>query len=241
MSQYYLSLVFPAFNETERLPGTLEKSVGYLKGAGYTFEIIVVDDGSSDGTSDAARSHMEGKGIDFRIITLEENRGKGYAVKAGIESAKGEIVFFSDSDLSTPIEELEKLLPFFERGWDIVIGSRGMRESDHRVRQPLYRELSGRFFNVWVRLLALPGIMDTQCGFKGFSRKTIEPITSRQRLFGFAFDVEILFIASRLGYSIKEVPVTWRDDRRTKIKLFRDALGMFLDILKIRFMHGNLV
>lgn len=237
MSRPYLSLVFPAFNEAERLPRTLDRCVEYLRGRGYSFEIIVVDDGSVDGTSEVARGCMEGKDVDFRVIRFETNRGKGHVVKSGLLEAKGDVLFFSDADLSTPIEELEKMLPLFAEGWDVVIGSRGLSDSDIRRRQPAHRGIAGRVFNVLVQLLVLPGIRDTQCGFKGFARKTIEPITSVQRVLGFAFDVEMLLIARRLGYSIKEVPVIWHDDGRSKIRLFRDGLGMFLDLLKIKFFY----
>lgn len=239
MSGIYLSLVFPAYNEELRLPRSLEKTVAYLKRQSYSSEIIVVDDGSSDRTADGARSVLDPSGIPFKVISLDTNRGKGFAVKTGMEAAAGEYVFFSDSDLSTPIEELERLLPLLEKEYDVAIGSRGMKESKLEVRQPFLREYGGRSLNLLVQLIAMPGIKDTQCGFKGFRAVAAKQITSRQKLSGYSFDVEILYIARKLGMKIAEVPITWRNDPATKVSAVREGIKIVIDSFRIRKEHGK--
>jgi dolichyl-phosphate beta-glucosyltransferase len=229
-----LSVVIPAYNEEERLGPTLERILGYLSGCGYPFEVIVVDDGSTDGTAAAARRVSEGRGI-VRLVSNETNRGKGFSVRRGVEEARGEYILFSDADLSTPIEELRRLFPaILEEGCDIAIGSRAVRGSDVRVHQPWYRELMGKIFNKIVRLVAVRGVKDTQCGFKLFRGAVARELFAVQRVEGFSFDVEALYLARKAGRRIAEVPVTWYNSPRSRVRIVGDPARMFLDVLRIR-------
>jgi dolichyl-phosphate beta-glucosyltransferase len=223
----FLSVVVPAYNEESRLAPTLDRIRQYLTGRDYSAEIIVVDNGSSDGTAALARR----AGVS---VLSEPRRGKGAAVRTGVLAAGGELILFSDADLSTPIEELEKLLAALEAGHDIAIGSRGLPDSKLPVRQPWYRELVGRAGNVLVRLVAVRGIADTQCGFKLFSRSAARRLFEAQRTTGIAFDMEILFLAQRLGLKIAEVPVTWIDNPDSRISRVWDSLDALKDLLRIR-------
>jgi dolichyl-phosphate beta-glucosyltransferase len=233
----FLTIIFPAFNEEDRLPASLIETAAYLCTCDYTWEIIVVDDGSSDGTVDAASEVLQRANASGRIIKLERNRGKGAAVNAGFRAANGHIVFFSDADLSTPIEELGRMLPMFDQGYDIVIGSRALPNSKVERHQPFYRENAGRIFNVFVQWLVFPGIKDTQCGFKGFRAAAIAPLLDMQTIDGFAFDVELLLLARKAGLKIAEAPVRWLNDEASKVGLLSDSLRMFLDLLRIRWRH----
>ncbi|MFN7016101.1 MAG: dolichyl-phosphate beta-glucosyltransferase [Fimbriimonadales bacterium] len=228
-----LSVVIPAYNEETRIERTLQRIVEYLNGRGETYEILVVSDGSTDATESLvqrfAATHPQ-----VQLLAYQPNRGKGYAVRYGILRARGERVLFSDADLATPIEELEKLEPYLDRGYSIAIGSRPLRESQLVVRQPFYREIAGRLFNKVVQLLAVRGIHDTQCGFKLFTRKAAYDIFSRCRLDGFSFDFESLFYAQRLGYPIAEVPIRWMHQEGSKVRLLRDGLRMLRDLVCLR-------
>ena len=218
-------MVIPAYNEGRRLPPTLEKIQRYLSGRPY--EIVVVDDGSSDDT--AARAAAAG----VTVLSNEGNRGKGYSVRRGMLQARGDRRLMTDADLSTPIEELDRLMKKMDEGYDVVIASRALPESNVEVRQPWYRENSGRLFNFCVRLVALPGLQDTQCGFKLFRAEAAEKAFAPSRLDGFSFDVEALFIARRRGFRIAEVPVTWRNDEATRVGTFKGAVA-FADLARIR-------
>jgi len=237
MSTPDISIVFPAYNEKNRLPRSLRLTKEFMSGTGHSFEIIVVDDGSTDGTPEYAREALASSGVDLRVLRHETNRGKGQAVRTGIDAATGKYVLFSDADLSTPIEELPGLLSHVDDGFDIAIGSRALDRERVEVRQAAGRDYSGRLFNVLVQALLLPGIHDTQCGFKLFVREIIPELTSRQKITGFSFDVELLWIARKLGFSIKEVPVRWLNDPETKVKFFSDGPKMILDLLRIRLIH----
>ena len=229
----YVSLVIPAYNEEARLPETLARMQAFLASSGMSFEILVVDDGSVDGT--AAVAEKAGvNGTPLRLLANEVNRGKGASVRRGMLEARGHYVFYADADLSTPIEEIRPLLAELEGGCDVVIGSRGLRDSRLEVRQPWHRETMGRLFNLAVRVLVLPGLHDTQCGFKGFRREVSGDIFRRQRLERFAFDVEVLHIARRRGYRILEVPIRWRDSPRSKVHVLKDSSRMLLDLFRIR-------
>ncbi len=228
-----LSVVIPAYNEEERLPGTLEKVASYLSSRGREFEILVVDDGSTDGTAEVALSFSSR--VPLRVLRNERNRGKGYSVRRGMLEARGELRLFTDADLSTPIEELPKLeRAILEEGFDVAIASRGLPQSKLVVRQPLWREMLGRAFNLYIQALLLPGIWDTQCGFKLFTAEAAEEVFRRTTLEGFGFDFEALYIAKKLGFKIKEVPVTWVHSPKTKVKVLRDGISMGLDALKVR-------
>lgn len=228
-----LSIVIPAYNEEKRIVKTLNRIVEYMDNKDY--EILVVNDGSKDKTVEVVEEVKEAVNNKVRIINNPGNKGKGYSVKNGMLYAKGDLLLFSDADLSTPIEELEKLLPFVEWRYGVVIGSRALKESDVKVHQPFYRELMGKFFNKIVRLLAVKGIRDTQCGFKLFTREAADKVFKLQKLDGFSFDVEILYLAKKLGFKIKEVPIIWVNDEETKVSSIKDSAKMFLDVLKIKF------
>jgi dolichyl-phosphate beta-glucosyltransferase len=222
-----LSVVIPAFNEAQRLPPTLEKIQRHLAGRPQEFEILVVDDGSADATAEvAARAGAT-------VLRNEGNRGKGYSVRRGMLHAKGARRLMTDADLSTPIEELERLMACMDEGYDVVIASRAMAGSRVEVRQPWYRENLGRAFNLVVRALVLPGLQDTQCGFKLFTAAAARDAFAASRLDGFSFDVEALVAARRRGYRIAELPVTWRNDEATRVGMVRGGLA-FLDLLRIR-------
>ncbi|MCK4521213.1 MAG: glycosyltransferase family 2 protein [Nanoarchaeota archaeon] len=223
-----LSVIIPAYNEEKRIGKTLERIISYLDSKKYSYEIIVVDDGSRDRTRDVVRGVRN-----VKINKKRKNMGKGYSVKEGMLIAKGDYLLFSDADLSTPIEELEKLMNYIKK-YDVIIGSRALKESDIQIRQPFYREYMGKIFNFFVQILTVKGIRDTQCGFKLFTKKAAKEIFSKQKIDGFGFDVEVLFIARKKGFKIKEVPIVWRNSINTKVSPVKDSVRMFYDILKVR-------
>lgn len=233
-----LSVVIPAYNEEKRLPTTLEKVCQFLNESSYQgIEVIVVDDGSSDNTAGVVNEMA--KECEFvKLIKLPGNRGKGYAVNQGVLEAKGDYVLFMDADNSTPITELDKLLTVMNKGkWSLVIASRYLQESNVRVEQPWYRVLMGRLGNLLINMFLLRGIKDTQCGFKLFRNDIAKAIFKRQTIWRFAFDMEILFIARKLGYSFKEVPVSWVNVEGSRLRPIKDGLRTFRDLLKIRSQY----
>jgi len=266
----FLSVIVPAYNEEDRLGDTLLTIRAFLesridphgtgdgspirlggrlsnaaiiadspplfKGAS---EIIVVDDGSRDRTSEIAAEALQGRPND-RIMRRRENRGKGYSIREGMLAASGQLILFSDADLSTPIGEFDKLFSGIRDGNDIVIGSRALAGADIRRRQSFVRERMGKIFNVLVRALVLKGIRDTQCGFKLFRREAAIDVFSRLFLNGFSFDVEALFVAGRLGYSIGQAPVVWINSPESKVRLFYSSVPMLLDLFRIRRLHRDL-
>jgi dolichyl-phosphate beta-glucosyltransferase len=228
-----LSVIIPAYNEEERIGSTLERVAAYMKVHVRELEIVVVDDGSTDGTRELLQKMSTGiPGL--RVIHITRNRGKGHAVRTGMLAARGRLRLLSDADLSTPIEEVERLLPWLDEGAHVVIGSRGLRSSEIEVHQPWHRESMGKTFNLLVRLLGLSRFRDTQCGFKVFRAETAEEVFSRSLMEGFSFDVEVLFLAERLGYRVREVPVRWRHVPASRVRVVRDSLGMLLDLVVIR-------
>ena len=237
--EIYLSVVIPAFNEEERIEETLSKIELYLKKQDYPYEIIVVDDGSEDNTARLVMNYPTYNHT-LRLLQNEGNKGKGYSVKRGVLEARGAYILFSDADLSTPIEEVEKLMPWFDKGYDIVIGSRGLPQSNIVIHQPLYRETMGRIFNLLVQLLTIKGIKDTQCGFKCFRGDVARDIFNRQTLSGFSFDVEVLYIATKLNYRIKEVPINWYNSPRTKVNALTDSLKMLFDLVRINLSNHKI-
>ena len=228
----YLSVVVPAFNEEQRIGTTLEQICEYLSRQSYSWEIVLVDDGSEDKTVAVARQSMAGRPL--RTVSHESNQGKGAAIKHGMVAARGQVRLFSDADLSTPIEELSRLLQALEEGYDIAIGSRGLKESRIELHQAWYREMMGRIFNLMVRLLVLGGIKDTQCGFKLFTAQAAQALFPLQSMRGYAFDVEILLRARQKGFKIKEVPVRWINSPESRIHPIIDSTKMFVDLVKLR-------
>lgn len=238
MGDIYLSVIIPAYNEESRLPDSLRKIIAFLKIQPYASEIIVVDDGSSDKTCGSAEKSLQG--FNGGVLKNPGNKGKGYSVRSGMLAATGHFILFSDADLSTPIEEVSAFLKHLESGLDVVIGSRSLKESNVEVSQNIIRKAMGRIFNFLARSLAFRGINDSQCGFKAFTNKAAKDLFSRQTLDGFGFDVEIIFLAQRLGYRILEAPVVWRNSAQSKVRIISDSLNMFLDLLRIRWAHRAL-
>lgn len=228
-----VTIIIPAYNEQARLVPTLAAVSAFMDSQPFSHEVIVIDDGSADGTFQVARAAAVDR-PHVRVLRHPVNLGKGAAVKTGFMQAAGELVFFSDADLSTPIAHLPDFIAHARRGNDIVIGSRALEASVITQRQRWYRENMGRMFNRLVRMLVLRGLRDTQCGFKCFHRKTCLPVFELQRLVGFCFDVELLFIARSQGLKILEVPVTWHNSPDSRVHALRDSVRMFLDLLRIR-------
>lgn len=237
-----LSIIIPAYNESKRIEGTLKEIALYLKRKAICSEIIIINDGSSDNTQsilESIKSRLETEKISFIILLNEQNRGKGYSVKKGINQAEGEYILFSDADLSTPIEELEKLLPFLENQHDIALGSRALKNSQILVAQSWYRERMGKVFNFLVQLLVLKGIKDTQCGFKCFKREAAKKIFSLMETDGFTFDVEVLFLAKRMNLKIIEVPIKWLNSPESRVHPIRDSLAMLKELIRIRHKYRS--
>ena len=207
---------------------------GHYFNSGIKYEVIVVEDGRQDGTGGLVRGFSTNHPA-VRLLTNEQNLGKGSAVRRGMLAAVGEFVLFSDADMSTPIGEVEKLLPFFSEGYDVVIASRRAKGASIRVLQPPLRRLAGWLFHNFRRAIILPRIKDTQCGFKCFTAAAAREIFSRSKIDGFVFDVEVLAIARGLGYRIKEVPVIWIDDRRSTLSAAKHAANILLDLLRVKF------
>lgn len=227
-----LSIVVPAYNETQRILPTLESILSYASQRADDFELLVVDDGSSDGTADLVRETF-GSDPHLRVLSYSPNRGKGHAVRYGLQHASGEWILFSDADLSTPIQEVEPMLAAGRNGADIVIASRALGDAEIRERQPFYREAGGKVFNLMVRLLVLPDLHDTQCGFKLFRRDAITPVLDALEIDGFAFDVEILALARAAGARIVEVPTVWTNSPSSRVRMSAAARA-YVDLLKIR-------
>ncbi len=240
--QYDLSIVIPAFNEASRLPATLLSVSEWAKSSPLSVEVVVVDDGSDDETLAIAQQFQPG-GIGYRVIA-EPHRGKASAVRVGMLAGSGNTVLFTDADLSTPIDFADALLKAILNGADIAIGSREGTGS-RRVGEPIYRHFMGRGFNALVRLLAVPGIRDTQCGFKAFRREVAHDLFRRVRLYTderrvdgprvTGFDVEVLFLARRFGYRVVETPVFWKHAPGSKVRPLHDSFTMLLDVVRVRY------
>jgi len=230
-----LSIIIPAYNEELRLPSTLDSIANYVRS---TFsqgqvEVIVVSDGSTDGTDRIVSNHDL---TCLKLLTYKKNRGKGFALRYGVLESKGELVLIDDADGSTPIEEFERLKTMIEQGAQVAIGSRAMASAETKVKTVWYRKIIGRTFATIVNFLIVPGITDTQCGFKLFTRKAAEELFSRQRSERFSFDVELLYLAGRLDFKIKEVSVNWTNTPGSKVNLVKDSISMLLDIFRFRWM-----
>ncbi len=233
-----LTIVVPAYNEEERLGRTLDAIDAWLGARGEPFEVIVVDDGSRDGTRRIAEERAANR-ADSICIALPENRGKGAAVRAGFERSRGELVLFSDADLSTPIEELDRLRGAVEDGAGLAIASRGLPQSSLEVRQAFLREQMGKAFNALVRVWTGIPFRDTQCGFKLLRGDDARAIAKEMREPGFAFDVEMILLARRRGLVVREIPVTWRNDSRSRVDPVQDSLRMLRAIPRIVARTGR--
>ena len=232
-----LSVVVPAYDEERRLGATLKRMLAYFDGQGAPFEILVVDDGSSDGTANLVETISSCRS-EVSLLSYKPNRGKGYAVRYGMLRAQGERILFSDADLATPIEEVEKLSLKLDEGYQIAIGSRDIEGSELIKHQSWLREHGGKIFNKMVQAIAVPGIHDTQCGFKLFTSAAAQAIFSRTQVEHFAFDVEALYLAIKLfGYKVCEVPVRWAHQEGSKVVFLRDAIRMAKTLFKIRFTN----
>jgi glycosyltransferase involved in cell wall biosynthesis len=228
-----LSIVIPSFNEELRLPGTLSQISSYIRSSKRETEVIVVDDGSTDRTSDVANSFQR-EIHRLRVVRNKNNRGKGYSVRRGMMEAHGRIVLFTDADLSAPIEEADKLLAALA-DHDVAIGSRAMDRSLISIHQSPFREYAGIVFNFIVRTTLRLPFVDTQCGFKAFRRDRCQVIFEQQRIERFGFDPELLYLARHHGLSAAEIPVRWAHSPASKVSMLRDSVQMFLDVFVIRW------
>jgi glycosyltransferase involved in cell wall biosynthesis len=231
MKKPYLSIVIPAHNEERRLPKTFNSIDKFLKKQKYSAEVIVVENGSSDNTSEIIRQYAK-KHKYIKLLEVE-TRGKGLAVKQGMLASKGEYRFICDADLSMPIEEVSKFLPPNTDGFDVMIGVREGKGAK-RIGEPFKRHFMGRAFNLIIKLTILPGFEDTQCGFKMFSVKSAQDLFGIQKLNGIGFDIELIYLARKKGYRIKEIPITWYYDADSRMRLVQDSLKALLEIWEIR-------
>jgi dolichyl-phosphate beta-glucosyltransferase len=240
----YLSVVIPAYNEEERIADSLYALKDYLHAREYRSEIIIVDDGSCDLTSEIVK-FIDIYGEEIReqergsLVANGKNMGKGFSIARGILQARGEIILTCDTDLSIPIAEVEKFLPYFSNGYSVVVGSRFLHDSQGEVA-PFYRRVFSLLFGLCVRVLVMKGIADTQCGFKAYHREAAHRIARLQKIHGFGYDVEHLYLAQKLGYRVKEVPVTWKHHEGSKVNILKDSWIMFRDLVRIRMMHRAL-
>ena len=228
------SLIIPAYNESARLGGTLERVLAYVHAQGWNAEVIVVNDGSRDNTAEIIKSFAANDPI-LRLVENPGNRGKGYSVRNGMLNAHGEVLLFSDADLSSPIEEAPKLLAALDQGADIAIGSRWLRSETQTQRQPLHRQLFGRIFNLLLRLTLGLKFKDTQCGFKAFKQPAARAIFPLQKIERWGFDPEILFLARKFSFKVKEIPVVWGHSGGTRINPLVDGARMFQEMLRVRW------
>jgi len=227
----FLSIIIPAYNESIRLPQTLMQVNDFILSQPYISEVLVVENGSQDQTFQIAQDFAS-KIPNFRVLK-EDGRGKGLAVRRGMLEALGEYRFMCDADLSMPISEINCFLPPKLLDYDIAIGSREASGST-RYNEPIYRHLGGRAINTMIRLIALPGLQDTQCGFKCFRAGVVEDLFNYQKIMGWSFDIELLYIARKRGYKIEEVPIHWYFNPESKLNAVKDAIKMGIDLLEIR-------
>jgi len=228
------SIVIPAYNESARIGRTLERILAHVRERNWNAEFVVVNDGSTDGTAALVREIASQVG-NLVLIENPGNRGKGYSVRNGMLHASGEIVLFSDADLSSPIEEADKLFAALEAGADVAIGSRWLRAELQTERQPLHRQLFGRIFNLLLRMILGLRYKDTQCGFKAFTQRAVQLICPPQQIERWGFDPELLFLARKFGLKVEEVPVAWAHREGTTIHPLRDGIRMFGEMLKVRW------
>ncbi len=229
-----LSIIIPAYNEESRLPGTLESVSRFLQEHGKSYEIVVVDDGSHDATADVVQNYCANHS-EVRLVSYQPNRGKGFAVRTGMLAARGDLLLMNDADGSSPIEEIVRLEDAIAYGADIAFGSRAKPDATRTVQAQAHRKFIGNTFNFIVQSLLLPGLYDTQCGFKMFKRSAARDIFSVNRINGFGFDVEVLYIGRKRGYKITEVAINWANVEGSKVNVLIDSPKMFLEVLKVTF------
>ena len=237
--QVDLSIVVPAFNEERRLPPTLIDIIDFFDRKAISYEVLVIDDGSSDTTAEVVRK-FERVRNQVRLIQLPKNYGKGHAVRLGVLNSRGNRILFADADGAAPIQEFDRLEAAVSGGADIAIGSRALASTDTKVATSIHRRFLGRVFNKCVNLILLPTIADTQCGFKMFTRKTAMFLFRKQRADRFSFDVELLYMAHKANLNIKEVPINWTNVPGSKVNLVRDSLAMFRDVFRFRVIHRGI-
>jgi dolichyl-phosphate beta-glucosyltransferase len=228
------SIVIPAYNEAGRIPATLQEVVDTVRQKGWSAEVIVVDDGSTDTTAEVVRQ-FAASAPEVRLLQNPGNRGKGFSVRSGLLQALGEVVMFTDADLSAPMEEAQGLFDAIANGADIAIGSRWLERTRQTIRQPLYRQFFGRCFNAVTRFVMGLPFADTQCGFKAFTRAAAQTVFQLQTIERWGFDPEILFIAFKRGFRIQEVPVSWAHDERTRMSYLKDGIQMLEEIAIVRW------
>lgn len=244
VSDPLVTVVVPVFNEQERLAKSLYEIKDFLSEQDYAANLLVIDDGSKDLSSEIVRvvdiygAEMKNQESGMLLENIK-NAGKGYSIAKGLLVAQGEYIIFTDADLSTPIEAIDSVFEKFDEGYDVVIGSRNLKAS--RVsNRPFSRKLTSKAFNLITRLMGLTRVRDTQCGFKAYRQSAARVIADRQKTIGFGFDVEHLYIARKLGYRVAEIPVQWRHDNNSTLSLLNDSISMFVDLLRIRWVHRKL-
>jgi len=237
----FLSIVIPCYNEDKRIGKTLESILSWIEKDPRQIEVIIVDDGSQDHTEDVCHL-FDTRFPLFQVLSYRPNHGKGFAVRQGMLAAKGQYRLFMDADGSTPITEVDTLLKAMEKtSADIIIGSRSLPQSKVLVHQPWYREKMGKTFNKFVQTLVIPGFIDTQCGFKLLTAAAAEKVFAHQKLDGFAFDVEILYLAKLFNIPVAEIPVSWVNSPQSKVNPIQDSLKMLRELVKIKRLHKSLI
>ncbi|HKZ69676.1 MAG TPA: dolichyl-phosphate beta-glucosyltransferase [Anaerolineales bacterium] len=235
-----LSIIVPAYNEARRIGPSLDQIAAYLRSQMYSWELIVVDDGSKDETAEMVSRHI-GNVAEARLISYQPNRGKGFAVRTGVLAANGKWIVFLDADLSTPPEEIANALQHLRSGYDMVIGSRALPDSKVEAKQPPLRRLGTFIFNLVKHLLVgLWQFSDTQCGFKAYRQNAVRPLYERSVIDRFMFDVEILYLAERKRLRVYEMPVRWADSAGSKVRFLEGLTNMFKDLVRIRWMHRGI-
>ena len=231
----FLSVIVPMYNEEKMVLETIRRVEAFMTLKQWAWELIIVNDGSTDNTAFVVENYLKDHSASpVRFLSYAENKKKGFVARQGVLASKGEYVLLTDADLSSPIKEVERLIRALQEGSDVAVGSRAIHEKGCEVQQTLKRRIAGRVFNFFVQTLVMRGIRDTQCGFKCFKKEAAHFLFSKQKLDGFCFDVEVLYLAKKNGLKIKEVPVMWRQGANSKVRLFQDSILMLKDLFRIR-------